>query len=151
MTKILLTESQFKKIVKVIREQEESVFKLIDVDGEVVEVGDGSLYFDLYLMGEDNQGQEVNKKLELVIDFTIEDSESTTYDDPGNGGGYDWEIVSAKQIEPEMKVLNLEQIKSLYDSSAVITFIGKQVDKTMEEYEDQDDDDDSEYEQYNDK
>jgi hypothetical protein len=135
MAKIILTESQFKKIVSVIKEQEESVFKLTDVDGEVDEVGNGSLDFLLYLMGEDNEGNEVNKTLELVIDFTVEESEPSTYDYPGYGGGYDWDIVSARQVDPEQKQLNLEDIKSLYKNSMIVKLIEEKIENVIDNYE----------------
>lgn len=138
MTKIILTESQLKKIVKVIREQEESVFKLTDVDGDLGDVGNGTLEFTLYLIGEDNEGNDMSKTIELSIDFTVGDSEESSYDSPGYGGELDWEITSATQVDPEEKELDSDDIMSLSKNSMVVNFLQKKLDLVMEDYDESD-------------
>lgn len=135
MKKIILTESQISQIRGVLKEQQESVFILKDVDGEIMSLNDDSIEFDLYLSGEDQNGDEVNKTIQLGISLTIEDSEPSSYDHPDSGGGFEWEITSAVQNEPEQKELTEDDIKALYSNSMIINLIEKKVTTAMEEHE----------------
>lgn len=138
MKKIVITESQLIKMRDVLKEQESPVFKMTDVDGDVTSLNNDSLEFELILMGEDQNGDDLNKTINLEISLDIEDSEPRTNDHPGYGGGYEWDIVSARQTEPEEKELTEDDIMALYSNSMIVKHIEDKVSLAMDNYEGQD-------------
>jgi hypothetical protein len=139
MKKIILTESQIIQIRNVLKEQEEpqqpqdgEVFTLVDIDGQLIKIYQGTIEYEILLMGQDQNENEIDKLINLVISFSVEPIEQATYDYPGGGGDIEWTIESARQTEPEEKDLSKENIDALLNNSMISKYLETHIDNAIE-------------------